>query len=270
MNTGIKGNEIVASDTTATAVAVEWRIWQRRRSILIGGVLTTAAAVGILIGFAPGLPPARGESLPALALTETADTTPVRLEFRGHRFVIPRNYFRYPPELDPEAKGGFLLRVLLPDMAPYTAENAKEFDAPGFGRKLSILVHNEPEIRPLAELLRFRLKGIGLDEPLRTTYGLGHAMTSLGTRIYHHYAAIDGSSVKTLILCHPAKSDVEADCDHLFKWDQLDIQLNYAIRYLADWQKLQNQIVCLFVSLSEHRENWTIHDPYITADCRSW
>ncbi len=54
--------------------------------------------------------------------------------------MIPRNYFRYPPELDPEAEGGFLLRLFLPDLLPYTAETAPVFETGGFGAKMNVLV----------------------------------------------------------------------------------------------------------------------------------
>lgn len=249
MNTGIKGNEIVASDTTATAVAVEWRIWQRRRSILLGGMLTTAAAVGIPIGFAPGLSPARGESLPALALTETADATPVRLEFRGHRFVIPRNYFRYPPELDPEAKGGFLLRVLLPDMAPYTAATASAFYAPGLSRKMNVLIHNEPQIRPLDELLAITLEGRPLESPSQGTYGLAHAL--IPDNRDDLYVGVTPDGVEPYIRCRPIRPPLGSSCSHYFEWNGLDIQLGYDRKHLSLWLEIQHRTIALLVAFEE-------------------
>jgi hypothetical protein len=104
-------------------------------------------------------PPMAGPTSPIASFS----TEIVRVNVKGTRFAIPRNYFRHPPKPCGENEG-FLLRVLLPEMEPATPENEPRLygsDVTGsWGQRVQILY----ETRPRDDLDRaFRIFAPGID-----------------------------------------------------------------------------------------------------------
>lgn len=103
---------------------------------------------------------------------ETTDTTPITVCINGHTFVIPLNYFRYPPKRDGVDDDGFYLRVLLPKLLPYTADTADEFRRGGHGRKLQILMELRRSHQALEDLFHTYLQFAEPVPPSDESYGL--------------------------------------------------------------------------------------------------
>ena len=208
------------------------------------GVVT----VVLLLGAAwpsENAPPAGSHAI-APVVMETTETTPVEVRVRGHLFVIPLNYFRYPPRRDGSEDDGFLLRALLPDLEPYMSDNAPEFGRPGSGRKINILLHDGRTNRPLDELVEIYLEGTKPSAHTEATYGLAHGVArgtsrALGDIFVH---TRDGE-VDTLIVCNPALPDRAAACRHLFSWRVFDIDMHYAREMLPQWYSIQKNTEAL-------------------------
>src|SRR5690606_7424129 len=124
-----------------------------------------------------------------------------------------------------------LLRVLLPDLAPYSEETAEQFAAQrGWGRKMNILIRPDERIRPLDELL-----ALYLTEQSRLSYpipGLAHGADDAGGHVY--YARQHGK-VDTLIRC--LRQSVS--CQHMFPYGALNVRPTYARDYLFEWRSLE-------------------------------
>jgi hypothetical protein len=209
-------------------------------------VLLGLVVVGALFAWGRSGEPSKAGRASALGLMATTDTTPDPLAVRGRRFVIPRNYFRYPPELDPEAKGGFLLRVLLPNMEPFAPATTAAFNAPGHGRKMNILVEDGRTVLPLPDLLEVTLEGRPLDPPSAATHGLAYAR--MPDNDDDLYVGRQANEIEPYIRCRPVRPDMGSSCDHRFEWGLLDVKLGYGREHLPRWREIQDRVVMVLKS----------------------
>jgi hypothetical protein len=207
------------------------------------GIAALAALAGTLA--APAVTAGNGRgALPQFI--ETTDTTPVTVRIAGHTFVIPLNYFRHPPRRDGGEDDGFLLRVLLPDLEPYTAENAEAFREPGFGRKMNILLHDERIVRPLNEILRSPHFGTTeLSQPSLATHGLAHGINEKGEDIYASY---NSGELVAVLRCQRLQPQRSPPCEHYFGWKSFDVRVHYHLDYYPNWKLIQNKVENLLSS----------------------
>ena len=112
------------------------------------------------------------KNLPA-PWAKTTNSEIVHTRIGGRDFYVPRNYFRHPQIGCGAEEPAMLLRVLLPDLKPYSEEIAAEFEAQrGFGSKLNILLKSHPPTRPLEELVELYIEDGAVEKPAAATHGL--------------------------------------------------------------------------------------------------
>jgi hypothetical protein len=183
----------------------------------------------------------------------TASADLIHTRIGGRDFYVPKNYFRHPQIGCGADEPGMLLRVLLPDLRPYSKETAAEFAAQrGFGNLLNILVTSTPPVRPLNELLEVVVGAGALHSPTRDTHGLSFARDRFGDDVFFSRT---GGKVSPLISCRPIRPDRGASCGHHFRFQELDIQLSYGREHLPNWLSIQTSAQNLLDRLNRREMN---------------
>lgn len=232
----------------------------RNRGRLIASVLVAATLVvaGLtVVGGEEGAPAVECEpSKPgqireaAPALIRTTDDRIVHTRIGGGDFFVPRNYFRHPQIGCGIEEPGMLLRVLLPDLRPYSEETAAEFAAQrGHGMLMNILLTFEPHVRPLGELVDTALNGGPIDPPSSSTFGLFSGRERYDDDLF--FSRQDDGHVTRLIRCRPTAPDRSAGCRHRFRLDPYDVQITYGRQHLPNWRRAQQAVEQLLTSFTE-------------------
>ena len=146
-----------------------------------------------------------------------------------------------------------LLRVLLPNLKPYSEETAKEYAAQrGHDRQMNILVSRESERVPLNKLLEtFLDKGTdrpASDETFDLSFGRYRGKDDL-------YFARSEKSVDAVILCWNVPPDQSASCNHYFNFGSYNVQLTYGRQHLHEWKAIQQAVTTLLKSFGAPSKN---------------
>lgn len=185
---------------------------------------------------------ADGKSRPAVPLpyVPSDDATPVDIEFAGTRMRIPRNYFRYPPENGGgKQEGGVLLRVLLPDLKPYTRETAWELDGRlGWGDRLQIMISDKNKGNSLEYAYNFSLKSCNGDVSEKNgVVGCYHDKT------HYFEATLDGDRVVRQGVCSFGLASPM--CFHFFNFGVFRIRITYSYSHKSNHIEIEQRAVQL-------------------------
>ena len=168
----------------------------------------------------------------------TTSSEIVHISIDGRDFYVPRNYFRHPPIGCGASETGMLLRVLLPELMPYSEATKDKFSAQrGWDMQMNILLTSDPPIRPFAELIDIYLTAREVEVPTEKTYHLYHGLHAAGDDIYYSKEA---GQIVRLIQCGPWKPHQTPSCRHRFRYEAYDVQLTYGRQHLPDWRSIQN------------------------------
>jgi hypothetical protein len=175
----------------------------------------------------------------------------VHTRIGGHDFYVPRNYFRHPQIGCGVEEPGMLLRVLLPDMEGYTKANAREiedFDKPGRGRRMNILVQTLGSLRGFTPLIfRAHTGGVEPTGAYPKQYGLLHAPSNRiegggpGTATDVFFEQRDSEVVRFLV-CSAETAVPYPGCVHRFLYTGLQVQATYGREHLAAWAEIETKI----------------------------
>lgn len=183
----------------------------------------------------------------------TTDTAIVHLKLGGHDFYVPKNYFRHPPIGCGAEERAMLLRVLLPDLKPYSDETAGEYAAQrGHGKKMNILISRKSERIPLDALLQtFLDEGSarpGSDETFGLSLGRYRGKDDL-------YFLRSETETEVVILCWKVGPGQSASCDHHFDSSGQNVEVTYSRQYLQNWKHIQQAVGELIARFGAQPEN---------------
>jgi hypothetical protein len=135
-----------------------------------------------------------------------------------------------------------LLRVLLPDLKPFSAETAQEFASQrGIGNLMNILFSRPQDRIPLTRLLAIRLKPSTEARSGADTYGLhiGKDADWVEDDLFFWRSADD---VVALIFCNKERPDRGRVCRHYFMFDRHNVRVTYGRTHLPRWQSIQHSV----------------------------
>jgi hypothetical protein len=114
----------------------------------------------------------------ALHSPVSVNKEPVSVRFGPSRYEIPGNYLAGVTQArDVNSYAAFTIRVLLPDFAPRTNENAAQFDVVGWHNKFSALFeYGRHPTRSPEEVLDFYLKNAGMSKDDFRPVGSGYKL----------------------------------------------------------------------------------------------
>ena len=248
---------------------IEQQALRGRRSALSWQALFTIALALLLSAFssAPIAADLRGrsaecrenaegrlyENLPA-PWARTTSTEVVHTRIGGQDFYVPRNYFRHPQIGCGVEESGMLLRVLLPDLEPYSEETAAVFESQlGFGRNLNILVAGHPPRTPLDKLLDRYREGRAAGQAAAAPHGLLNGGQRHGDDLFFFETE---ERVDLLIRCAPFRPKRGAGCSHHFTHGKQDVKLGYGREHLPEWRAIQaaaERLIDSFAQLPNHQ-----------------
>lgn len=213
--------------------------------------LSSNATAGEPVKCTPNELGRRYEKLPAPnAPTVISDIVHTRIG--GRDFYVPHNFFRHPQIGCGAEESGMLLRVLLPDLKPYSEETKEIFAAQrGWDMQMNILL-GRPKLRPFEELISDYLKEAAAQPPSAETHGLFHGRHEHGDDVFFHR---DGLRVTQLIRCRPVQPDRSPDCGHYFKFAGYDIKITYGRKHLPNWRLIEDSTTGLLASFVAPRQN---------------
>ena len=185
------------------------------------------------------------QNLPA-PYDPTMSTEIVHTRIGGRDFYVPRNYFRHPQIGCGVEEAAMLLRVLLPDLEPYSEETAPVFKAQrGHGRSLAILVSRGSDIKSPSELAKIHAKGSTIKKASEASFGLSRAKHRHGDDVFLNYV---GSQVSALIRCNQFLPDRGASCKHHFRRYEHHVRIRYGREHLSEWNSIQASVEALLDS----------------------
>ena len=192
------------------------------------------------------------ESLPA-PYGPTTEEEIVHTRIGGRNFYVPKNYFRHPQVGCGAEESGMLLRVLLPDLKPYSEETKAEFEAQrGFGLLMNILLSRPSGLIDLDEVAELWVKDTPVEPPSEATHGLSHAVHQHGDDIF--FARIE-RRVVFIIRCSPILPGRGSGCLHLFQFREHRLKLTYGRQHLPAWRSIQPSAKSLIESFDRSPRN---------------
>lgn len=202
------------------------------------------------------VPSARGGTSPAETAT-TIPTYPVRVTVNGIRFVIPRNYFDYPPRGCDTAQPAFLLRALLPNFDGYSVDTDREFRiGGGLGRVVSILVQNviqsrtasgEPDLEGF--LVIWARPAAQLNWSSDKVYGLETASYQRSVK-WEIYLQREQQAVTHVMKCASGDSVRFPYCESISFFKGTQVVYYFDRARLADWKAIRDGVVSLLERFS--------------------
>jgi hypothetical protein len=144
--------------------------------------LTLLVAAGISSSFFPALAQRIDDSQEspihrALHPPVSVNTEPVSVQFGPSRYEIPRNYLAGVTQArDVNSYAAFTIRVLLPDFAPRTSENAAQFDVIGWHNNFRALFEYGRYPKRPEEVLDYYLKNAGISKDDFRLVGSGYKL----------------------------------------------------------------------------------------------
>lgn len=216
---------------------------------------------------------------------QTMNTEIVKYQIAGHRFSIPINYLRKATGKRKALKPRKLvkttqlsLRVVLPDMKPYSEETRAEFERLGWGNKVSLMLMDrkrDPSVltqpftsasgkriqpvsghRTVAEVYEYRLaslkdRGLSIEDRIDPNGppDLLHYPDQY-PKGYDYYARLkDGQAVYQAI-CSKAGSAPSPDCGTFLDYaEDLVVSYTFSRDYLMEWESVEQRIRDLVRSL---------------------
>ncbi len=187
-------------------------------------------------------------------MMEAVDATRVDLRVGPHRFRIPRNYFRHPPNRS-GVDDSFALRVLLPGMEPITEANQHVFRMPFSteeGRRKAWVVYEHRADIPgdgarwrLANLAEGRTAGLeGFRPASEATHGL-RALTDPPPDLPWAYrlpdlycGSLPGDGRFVGLSRTGAPTSESATCKLFVDWGGRPLMTDFERRELARWRKI--------------------------------
>ena len=192
------------------------------------------------------------ENLPAPS-APTTERDIVHTRIGGRDFYVPKNYFRHPQIGCGVEETGMLLRVLLPDLKPFSEETKEEFEAQrGFGLLMNILLSRLSGLPTLDEVAELWVKDAPIEPPSEATHGLSHAVHNHGDDIF--LWRIEGRVVH-MIRCSPILPGRGSGCRQLFRLREHRLQLTYGRHHLPAWRSIQSSAEGLIESFTRPTKN---------------
>jgi hypothetical protein len=182
---------------------------------------------------------ARGAPIPP---SLTTDTDVVHLRIDGRDFFVPRNFFRYPTIGCGAEESSMLLRVLPPDLMPYSESTKADFENSGGGpRWMNIYIQKIIASVTIRDLIQVYTSGRshkeqhhpGLDLTVIPAWPNGNA--------YVH----GNGEITTVIGCdylpiHPSFNRPFPMCTHHFDYKGFRVRADYGMPYLSEWTKIES------------------------------
>ena len=193
------------------------------------------------------------ENLPAPS-APTTEKDIVHTRIGGRDFYVPKNYFRHPQVGCGVEESGMLLRVLLPDLKPFSEETRRVFETqPGAGDKMNILLTSEPPIIAFDKMVADFLEESSIKPPTDESYGLWSGQRKLPR--YDSFFSRKGERVVRFIRCPPIRPNRGSVCSHRFRYLGHDVAISYDRKHLPKWRSIQASVEQLIGSLSRPPEN---------------
>jgi len=182
----------------------------------------------------------------------TTDRAIVHTRIAGRDFFIPKNYFRHPQIGCGVEQDAMLLRVLLPDLLPYSSETAAEFDtAPGWGRRMNILATRQTKLVALGKVIDIYTRGDPGERSFDSSLGLHFVPSPRHGRVDRVYLASEGAKIAVVIGCDATIPDPSYTrprspaCAHHFEHDGLRIEATYSRTFVSQWREIETAIKAL-------------------------
>lgn len=169
---------------------------------------------------------------------------PLYLRVKGVRFAIPANYFRYPAIGCDVEEDGFLLRVLLPDLAPYDGTNKARLDGvPGEGWDgMNVLLTREfiPDMERLLSIAILAKVEGEVEADLEPWNGLSRTRDLWGNDVY--FARDEEGDVSLILECGTQETARYPHCEQYSLYEGMVLKLGYSRRHLENWRSIQTKV----------------------------
>ena len=234
---------------------IEQQALRGRRSALSWPALFTIALALLLSAFAsaPIAADLRGHSAECRENAEgrpsenrpapwvrTTDSGIVHTIIGGQEFFVPLNYFQHPQIGCGVEEDAMLLRVLLPDLKPYSEETKRVFETTlGIGSYLNILVLRSSKVTSLRDLAKVYTEGGDVEPAGDRSYGLLLGKHIAGDDVF--FSDVSGE-IHQVIVCSPFRENRGAICSHHFRHLLHHVTLTYGRDYLESWEEIEGKV----------------------------
>jgi len=217
---------------------------------LTAGMAMVALAPASAAPCVPDQPGLAFRNLPAPG--STTDRAIVHTRIAGRDYGIPKNYFRHPQIGCGVEQDGMLLRVLLPDLLPYSREIAAEFDtAPGWSRRMSILAKRQAKRVALEQVIAISTRGDPGERNFDPSLGLHFVPALRHGRVDRVYLTTEDTKITVVIGCDATIPDssfippTSPACAHHFEHGGLRVKAMYSRTFASQWREIETSIKAL-------------------------
>lgn len=200
---------------------------------------------------------------------EDAKNLEFRVSVGGVAFDVPVNYHHQDYELlrqwprppDGQLEGRertpvdyIRIYALLPDMAGYTESNAREFDTPGWGRKVGISMTHRQRIiwKYYFENTAPRLRP---DPESRQVPGMIHFIDTTGQDIYLSHDHPNKDIVRIICDLDSAAPSPACQVDTKYGEKAFELTYNFSLQYLSRWREIDHSIKALLDRFAQSAKN---------------